>query len=89
MASNFGRNKNVASSGLSFGHPCLKDKLLIVNDLETGKKMQRPTKKHYCHNLGKSVEAEELGRRWSVFFAQKGNARCIPHVHVEKYVILH
>ena len=40
MASNFGRNKNVASSGLSFGHPCLKDKLLIVNDLETGKKMQ-------------------------------------------------
>ena len=73
----------------------VRSRIMIVNDLETGKNTQTSIcrerdlpKKHCCHDLGKLIDAEELGRRWSVFFVQKENAQCIPHVDLYNYVLL-
>ena len=65
--------------------PCLKrhDYLSILNDREMGKEDtgidfegDKPVKEYCSHDLGKSLQAEELCLRRIVFFVQKKNARC-------------
>ena len=72
----------------------LKDKLLIVNDLEMGTKMrssicrERDLPKSTVATIWASPSKLKNSVQDGVFFAQKEIVRCIPHVDVYNYVLL-
>ena len=90
MATNFGHNKNVASSGLTFGHPCLKGQAIDRESLGDRKKTHASTCRK--RDLPKSTVATIWANGSKLKNSVEDGAsssRCIPHVYVDNYVLLH